>query len=177
MWDHGQIVDLNTFVPPGYDLTLNEAFFVNDDGEIAGVGTLSNGNQHTFVLLPCGDSDDECRDAGGYAAYRPAPQITKPANGSNAIPRILRQGAGYLSPRARGTLNIRDTAIDDEEASKAGNQTLDSSDRLDMRFRSRFEKASACILPGRQCSPSQNRCCSGKCVFHGGSTRVGYVCE
>jgi hypothetical protein len=38
--------------------------------------------------------------------------------------------------------------------------------------------AGACILAGRQCSPSSPlRCCGGLvCRFHGGSTRVGYMC-
>ena len=69
MWDHGQIIDLNNFVPPGYDITLNEAFFVSDDGEIAGVGTVSNGDQQdqqTVLLVPCGDKDDECHGGAGY---------------------------------------------------------------------------------------------------------------
>ena len=32
-----------------------------------------------------------------------------------------------------------------------------------------------CILTGRPCSSSLS-CCSKRCVFHGGSTRVGYMC-
>jgi hypothetical protein len=37
--------------------------------------------------------------------------------------------------------------------------------------------APACTLYGRPCSPGINLCCPGlSCVFHGGSTRVGYVC-
>lgn len=34
-----------------------------------------------------------------------------------------------------------------------------------------------CTLPGRQCSPQFNSCCSRICVFSGGSTRVGYKCR
>jgi hypothetical protein len=37
--------------------------------------------------------------------------------------------------------------------------------------------AAACILPGRPCNPKASTCCAGlRCVFHGGSTRVGYMC-
>ena len=50
LWEHGKILDLNNFVPPGTDLTLNEAFFINDSGEISGLGTLSDGSQHALVL-------------------------------------------------------------------------------------------------------------------------------
>jgi hypothetical protein len=32
-----------------------------------------------------------------------------------------------------------------------------------------------CILTGRPCNSSLS-CCSKRCVFHGGSTRVGYMC-
>jgi probable HAF family extracellular repeat protein len=54
LWENGKILDLNNFVPPGNDLTLNEAFFINDSGEITGLGTLSDGSQHAFLLIPCG---------------------------------------------------------------------------------------------------------------------------
>jgi len=60
LWQNGQILDLNTFVPPGSDLTLNEAVFINDSGEIAGFGTLPNGNRHAFLLVPCQEYEDGC---------------------------------------------------------------------------------------------------------------------
>jgi len=35
----------------------------------------------------------------------------------------------------------------------------------------------ACTTVGRPCNPKASTCCSGlSCVFHGGSTRVGYMC-
>jgi hypothetical protein len=35
----------------------------------------------------------------------------------------------------------------------------------------------SCTLPGRPCNPQHPTCCSGsRCVFRGGSTRVGYQC-
>ena len=37
--------------------------------------------------------------------------------------------------------------------------------------------AASCTLPGRPCNPKHSTCCAGsKCVFRGGSTRVGYQC-
>lgn len=37
--------------------------------------------------------------------------------------------------------------------------------------------APACTTLGRPCNPTASTCCPGlKCVFHGGSTRVGYMC-
>ena len=35
-----------------------------------------------------------------------------------------------------------------------------------------------CTLPGRPCAPHSSSCCPGlRCVFFGGSTRVGYQCR
>jgi len=35
-----------------------------------------------------------------------------------------------------------------------------------------------CTLPGRPCAPQSSSCCPGlRCVFFGGSTRVGYQCR
>ena len=40
-----------------------------------------------------------------------------------------------------------------------------------------FYNPPACTLYGRQCNPNVPTCCPGSsCVFHGGSTRVGYAC-
>jgi probable HAF family extracellular repeat protein len=65
LWEKGEILDLNNFVPPGNDLTLNEAFFINDSGEISGLGTVSDGSQHAFLLIPCdgGGHNESCMDS------------------------------------------------------------------------------------------------------------------
>ena len=63
--ENGRIIDLNRFVPDSSDLTLNEAMFINDRGEISGTGTLPGGDQHAFLLIPCGQDDDgPCLEAG-----------------------------------------------------------------------------------------------------------------
>ena len=59
LWDRGSIVDLNSFVPPGSGIFLRECVFINDQGEIAVVGSL-NGNDHAFVLVPGGNCDGDC---------------------------------------------------------------------------------------------------------------------
>jgi probable HAF family extracellular repeat protein len=56
LWENGQILDLNNFVPPGTDLTLTEALFISDSSEISGFGTLANGDQHVFLLIPCDEN-------------------------------------------------------------------------------------------------------------------------
>ena len=53
IWENGgPMVDLNTLVPPGSKLHLVESQFINDRGEIVGVGVLPNGNEHAFLLIP-----------------------------------------------------------------------------------------------------------------------------
>jgi probable HAF family extracellular repeat protein len=60
LWDHGTTLDLNTFVPRDTDLTLNEATFINDRGEITGFAVDSNGTEHAFLLLPCTGGNSDC---------------------------------------------------------------------------------------------------------------------
>ena len=49
----GPIIDLATLVLPGSDVTLIQAIFINDRGEIAARGKLSNGDEHAVLLIPC----------------------------------------------------------------------------------------------------------------------------
>jgi probable HAF family extracellular repeat protein len=53
LWENGKALDLTALVTSPTDLTLNEATYVNDRGEISGFGTLANGDTHAFVLIPC----------------------------------------------------------------------------------------------------------------------------
>jgi probable HAF family extracellular repeat protein len=57
LWEHGApIVDLNTLVPPGSDVTITNAFDINDRGEIAGNGFLPNGDSRAVLLIPCDEN-------------------------------------------------------------------------------------------------------------------------
>jgi probable HAF family extracellular repeat protein len=63
LWENGgPIIDLSTLVLPGSAVTLIEAIFINDRGEIAARGKLANGDEHAFVLLPC---DEDHADVAG----------------------------------------------------------------------------------------------------------------
>ena len=65
LWESGKVYDLNLLAAPSNDLTLSEATFINDRGEISGFGTLPSGDQHAFLLIPCGqDEAGSCREAG-----------------------------------------------------------------------------------------------------------------
>lgn len=53
LWDDGKVIDLNEFVPEDSELTLNEASYINEFGEITGLATLPDGSAHAFLLIPC----------------------------------------------------------------------------------------------------------------------------
>jgi len=60
LWDNGgPAVDLNTLIPSNPDLVLYEALYINDRGDIAALGTLSNGDIHSFVLTPCDENHSD----------------------------------------------------------------------------------------------------------------------
>lgn len=48
----GPVIDLNTLVPPGSGITVEEAFSINDRGAISANGILSNGDYHAILLIP-----------------------------------------------------------------------------------------------------------------------------
>jgi len=66
------MVDLNILVPPhpGVQLTGGD-IYINDQGEILTSGTLSNGDNHAFLLTPCDDNHPdggECEERAQGAA-------------------------------------------------------------------------------------------------------------
>jgi probable HAF family extracellular repeat protein len=53
LWENGgPAIDLNIFVPAVSDMHLNEAQFIGEGGEIAGLALLGNGDTHAFLLIP-----------------------------------------------------------------------------------------------------------------------------
>jgi probable HAF family extracellular repeat protein len=70
LWEHGgPMVDLNTLIPANSSLELEEAFNINDRGEITGLGSPSGVppssegvGLHTFLLIPCGEGTEGCGD-------------------------------------------------------------------------------------------------------------------
>jgi probable HAF family extracellular repeat protein len=56
LWENGSIADLNTLIRQDGTLRLVFANNINDRGEIAGIGTLPNGDVRAYVLVPRGDS-------------------------------------------------------------------------------------------------------------------------
>jgi probable HAF family extracellular repeat protein len=57
LWENGSIADLNMLIRKDGTLYLAFANNINDRGEIAGTGTLPNGDIRAYLLVPRGDSD------------------------------------------------------------------------------------------------------------------------
>jgi probable HAF family extracellular repeat protein len=97
----GPAIDLNTLVPPGSALALTEAIYINDRGEIAGVGVLANGATHAFLLIPCDEehaNDEDCEEGGGANTVpQPIPAI-RDASSRALPPSLLRGMSRYRFP-------------------------------------------------------------------------------
>ena len=61
----GAPIDLNTLVRPGSGVTFLNPFNINDRGEIAGFGVLTNGDARAVLLIPC-DQDHPDLDGCDY---------------------------------------------------------------------------------------------------------------
>lgn len=99
LWDKkGPGIDLNTFVPPGSDLELIEAQFINDLGEIAGLAFLPNGDAHAFLLIPrMGDA----RDDSASASEATEPDVAPVGRSSTHVTH------GKLTPEGLAALRAR----------------------------------------------------------------------
>ncbi len=84
LWENGgPIVDLQTLVLPGSDVTISETNYINDAGEISGFGIDSNGDQHAIVLIPC---DEQCGDYSLIEAITPQASATMTAGRGGESP-------------------------------------------------------------------------------------------
>ena len=93
----GPILDLNDLVS-GSSLQLVLPATINDHGEIAGIGLDTEGNQHAFILVPCGDHQpgtEACRDLPSGAIGR---ANTHPKGAVSQRPASLGQRLPMLRP-------------------------------------------------------------------------------
>jgi probable HAF family extracellular repeat protein len=56
LWENGSMVDLLSLIPPGSGMQLRVADSINDRGEIAVQGILSNGDYRAILLIPCDEN-------------------------------------------------------------------------------------------------------------------------
>jgi probable HAF family extracellular repeat protein len=100
LWENGgPMVDLNGLISPGSGLTLTDAIYVNDRGEIAGNGVLANGDQHAYLLIPCDEKHPgECED---YS-------MIESSTSQTSAPATVKQGReSLLSPLERFRSQVR----------------------------------------------------------------------
>ncbi len=87
LWENGgPIVDLQTLVLPGSDLTIGETLFINDAGEISGFGTNSNGDQRGLLLIPCDRDHPHVEGCDYDAVDSDAPAEDARANSTSTPP-------------------------------------------------------------------------------------------
>jgi len=116
LWDSGEMIDLNTFLPPGSNLQLSNGYNINDRGEIVGVGFPPGcadpfGCGRVFVLIPCDDNHpgvedcdytmvDESATATGSAM--PTTTTVKPELSPDAIKQLMEAAGRRPNPWYRG---------------------------------------------------------------------------
>jgi probable HAF family extracellular repeat protein len=115
LWDRGELINLNAFVPTESGVQLTEAVNINNRGDLAVQGVLPNGDLHAFLLTPCDDDEPveaaDCSDGqdgrGGIAVPR-GPRPTVNARGlwrprmdvGGATPAVIRQFLDVRSGRS-----------------------------------------------------------------------------
>jgi probable HAF family extracellular repeat protein len=104
LWESGQMIDLNSFLPPTSNLQLSNGYNINDRGEIVGVGFPPGcgdpfGCGHVFVLIPCdgdhadaeGCNADVNQNSTASVSQRPAPVTPASAATAEMMTRIHAQ--------------------------------------------------------------------------------------
>ena len=72
LWENGSIFDLGALILGGTDIAFQEAFDINDRGEIAAVGMLPNGDLRAVLLVPASENEIAAADASSAAKAAPA---------------------------------------------------------------------------------------------------------
>jgi probable HAF family extracellular repeat protein len=106
LWENGSLVDLNTLIPAGSSLQLENAYAINDRGEIGGIGLPSGCSPQNdsvcgvaFVLIPC----DEQHPGIEGCDYSLVEGSVTPAEPSRTLQSNL--GSKQVAPQVRGPMN------------------------------------------------------------------------
>jgi probable HAF family extracellular repeat protein len=134
LWeDGGPMVDLSTLIPPNPDLQLDHGFQINDRGEIAVRGVFSNGDIHSFVLIPCDENHPGVAgcDYSMVDAATLQPSAPPAAQGPAAVNQRNRMPAG-MSNRFRSRWGQRTPVSGTVKAPAAERTSSASTDGVDV---------------------------------------------
>jgi probable HAF family extracellular repeat protein len=103
LWENGSMVDLNTLVPPNSALHVELPVYISDRGEINGLGSLPNGDTHSFLLIPC-DENHAGVEGCDYSMVDAAAAPERPVYVPSAMPRtpqLQRTSRSHTPPLVR----------------------------------------------------------------------------
>jgi probable HAF family extracellular repeat protein len=102
LWENDSIVDLNALTLPNSGLQLVFAPFIDDKGEIIGLGLLPSGDLHAVLLIPCDEGHPKLEGCD-YSLVEAAPAAQRPAaaDQSHEVPKALLQNLGVRRPGIR----------------------------------------------------------------------------
>jgi probable HAF family extracellular repeat protein len=89
LWEGGDLIDLNIFVPTRSGLTLTQGAFINDRGEILATGVLADGDIRSVLLIPCDENHPGIEDCD-YSLVDPAAAAQWLAQTNNKVPEMFR---------------------------------------------------------------------------------------
>jgi probable HAF family extracellular repeat protein len=104
LWEDGNIIDLNAFVPSGSGLVLTQGAFINERGEIMATGVLPSGDLRTVLLMPCNGEEtgiDGCRAENDSANAVPRSNVAPTASAPTAV---AQPNLTQMKDRIRGLL-------------------------------------------------------------------------
>lgn len=97
VWEKGSIADLNGLVVNGVSVQLTVAVGLNEAGEIAAQGVVSNGDLHAFLLVPCDENHPGIEDCDYSMVEVSATPSAAPAQHYQNLP----VPAGMMNPALR----------------------------------------------------------------------------
>jgi len=94
LWERGSMADLNALIVPlAGNVQLNAAVGLNERGEIVAQGTLPNGDQHAYLLVPC-DENHQDVDGCDYSLF----EASGATNAAPPIPVVQGARAQHVIP-------------------------------------------------------------------------------
>jgi probable HAF family extracellular repeat protein len=108
LWEQGSMVDLNALIAPDSPLYLYWAGYITDDGEIGAFGSLSNGDSHAVLLIPC-DDDHPGVEGCDYSLAEATVATQNPARRyvpgeTQGLPQSRRSNRYHISGMARAMI-------------------------------------------------------------------------